>query len=341
MFLSRYSYDALAVWCRAIRHGHGAGLTLVKVFELQSRNGPQPMREAAARVARKLEAGTALEDALSAEGDAFPDLFITMATLGERMGQIPEVFGHLEEYYRLEASLRRDFRARIAWPIFQFVAGVLVIAFVIFLLGQIAESRGEQASAPIGFGLTGTSGAITFLIVIGSVVGAGIVAVKVMTKTVAQMAAFEAMLLRVPIIGPCMLAIAMGRFCLAMKLTLDSSLSVFKALRLSLKATSNGAFMAQEESIAKRVKKGDELADAIGKNPVFPADFLAALSVGEVSGQIPEVMAKQAAYYREETERQMKRVTWAASVLVYAGVAIFMIIAIFMMFSRYAEALKG
>src|SRR5262249_39736771 len=30
--LGTRSFDGLATWCRAIRHGHGAGLTLVRMF---------------------------------------------------------------------------------------------------------------------------------------------------------------------------------------------------------------------------------------------------------------------------------------------------------------------
>lgn len=341
MFLAAYSYDALASWCRAIRHGHGAGLTLVKVCEIQSRNGPQPLREAAVRIGRALTDGTTLEDALAAEGERFPELFVSLAALGERTGNIPEVFGQLEEYYRLQASLQREFRAQVAWPVFQFVAGVLVIALTIFILGLVADSNNSTPMAPIGFGLTGTPGAILFLVVVGGAVAGLLFAYKLVTQTVAKRAWLEAKLLRVPVVGPCVEAVAMSRFCLAMKLTLDSSLSVFKSIRLSLRATGNEAFMAQTDAIARRVKKGEELADAIGGNSVFPPEFLAALAVGEVSGQIPEVMGRQADYYREETARRMKRLTWAMSGGIYVMVAVFMIVAIFRMYGGYVQTIGG
>src|SRR5262249_25682431 len=152
MFGQRYSYDGLASWSRAIRHGHGAGLTLVKMFQMQVRSGPIALREPAARIAAKLDAGSTLEDALAGEAPNMPELFVTLATVGERSGRIPELFGLLEEYYRLQAQMRREFRAQAAWPLFQLVAGVLVIALAIFLIGFLAPT-GETPTAPIGFGL--------------------------------------------------------------------------------------------------------------------------------------------------------------------------------------------
>jgi type II secretory pathway component PulF len=236
--------------------------------------------------------------------------------------------------------MRREFRAQAAWPVFQFVAAVLVIAFVIFIFGFLQPSD-ATANGPVGFGLMGAPGAILFLVVVGSVVGGLIVAYKLLTKSAEKLAGFEAWLLKVPVIGPYVQASALSRFCLALRLTLDSSLSPTKALRMSLKATGNAAFVAQADRIVKRMKKGEEIAEAMARNPVFPADFLATLHVGEESGQIPEVMARQGENYREETARRAKTVTKAMAWGVYGLVAIFIIVAIFRMAGVYVNALNG
>jgi type IV pilus assembly protein PilC len=340
MFGGRYSFDSLAIWCRMVRHGHGAGLTLVRVFEMQAKNGPAALRPAASRIAHKLNHGDGLEDALKAESQFLPELFVSLAAVGERTGRMPEVFGQLEEYYRLQAQMRREFRSQAAWPIFQFVAAVFVIAFVIFIFGFLAPSD-ATANGPVGFGLSGAGGAILFLIGVSSVIGGAILAYHLVTKTVAKQAGFEAWLLKVPVFGPFVHAAALSRFCLALRITLDSSLSIAKALRMSLKATANAAFMAQADRIVKRVSKGDEIGEAMGINPIFPAEFLAMLNVGEVSGQIPEVMARQAEFYREETARRAKVVTKAMAWGVYALVGVFIIIAIFKMAGTYVQALNG
>lgn len=338
--LGTRTFDALATWCRAIRHGHGAGLTLVRMFEMQGRSGPVIFRDAARRIATSLESGSSLEDSLAAEGPALPELFVALAAVGERSGRIPVVFGQLEEYYRLQGQLRRQFIAQATRPVIMFIAAVLVIALAIFFLGVLAPA-GQEPTAPIGLGLTGTSGAVLFILVIGSIVIGLLLAIKVFTSTVAKQAAFEAWLLRVPAIGPCVEAAALSRFCLALRLTLDSSMSIGKALRLSLKTAGNAAFEADADRIVKRVRKGEELAKTLGSNRVFPVEFIATVSVGEVSGQIPEVMAKQAAYYAEEMERRMKALTKALAWGIYILVGIFIIVAIFRMAGVYIQAIGG
>jgi type II secretory pathway component PulF len=339
MFGGRYSFDGLAIWCRMIRHGHGAGLTLVRVFQTQAKNGPLGLRPAADRIARKLEAGETLEDALAAEAPVLPELFVSLAAVGDRTGRLPEVMAQLEEYYQLQGQMKREFRSQTAWPIFQFVAAVLVIAFVIFIFGFLQPSE-ATANGPLGIGLIGAPGAILFLVVVGSTVGGAILAYKLLTRSVAEMAGFEAWLLRVPVIGPFVHAGALSRFCLSLRLTLDSSLSIGKAIRMSLKATGNAAFLAQSDRIVKRVNKGEEVAKAVGMNPIFPAEFLAALNVGEESGQIPEQMGRQAEFYREETARRAKILTKAMAWGVYGLVAIFIIVAIFQLAGVYVRAIN-
>jgi type IV pilus assembly protein PilC len=310
------------------------------MFEMQAKSGPMKLRDAARRIAGKLESGVTLEDALTAEGPNLPELFISLAAVGERSGRIPEVFGQLEEYYRLQGQMRREFRAQSTLPVIVFIGAVFVIALTIFLMGLLASSE-STATAPIGFGLTGTSGAIIFLAVVGGVVGGALLAIKLLTSTVAKRAAFEAWLLRVPIVGPCVQAAALSRFCLALRLTLDSSLSIGKALKLSLAATGNAAFQAQSDRIVKRLKKGDELVKAIGNSAIFPVEFTASLNVGEESGQMPEVMARLAENYREETARRAKALTKLLAWGIYGLVAIFVIVAIFLMASVYVQAIGG
>src|SRR5262245_29852043 len=110
MFGGRYSFDGLATWCRMIRHGHGAGLTVVRVFEIQGRSGPAGLRPAAERISKRLQAGDSLEKALTAEASLLPELFISMTAVGEETGRIPEVMRQLEEYYQVQARMKREFR---------------------------------------------------------------------------------------------------------------------------------------------------------------------------------------------------------------------------------------
>jgi type IV pilus assembly protein PilC len=340
VFRSTASLSALIAWCRSLRHSLGAGIAVTKIFRTLAARGPAELRDVAERIATELESGESLEDALEKEKDRFPPLFRDLAAVGERTGHVPEIFGELEDYYTQQLLLRRQFRSDITWPAFQFFAAVGIIALVIWILGMIAENKGGDAIAPIGMGLTGAKGAITFLIAVGLFLSGLFVAYRFLTSSFRHRAAFEAFLLKLPAVGPCALAFALGRFCIALRMTLETAMPAPRALRQTLRAMGNAAFNAYEEPIVAAVKGGEEFTEALRLCPHFPQDFIETIAVGEVSGQIPEVMARQAEYWREEASRRLKALTRGAAWAVWAAVAILIIVAIFRIASVYLNALN-
>ncbi len=147
-------------------------------------------------------------------------------------------------------------------------------------------------------------------------------------------------MLKIPSIGPCIEAFAMGRLCTALQLTTDSSMGLDEAVQQSLRASANGAYMAQEGLLVATVKGGNDLASGLRRCTVFPADFADIFEVAEISGKIPEAMARQAVYYREEASRRLKTLTQMASFGVWFVIAAGMIWAIFSIASVYLGAIN-
>src|SRR5262249_32577549 len=166
MATSALPLSALVELCRSLRHYLAAGLTLVDVFRQQAKRGPAALRSVAQSIVGDLEQGHDLERALKKHKTAFPPLFLALASVGERSGDLPEVFAELEKYFRLQQQLRRQFWSQITWPLIQFVLGVFVLAGMIFVLGLF-----KSPLDPLGLGLTGTSGALWFLVIIWGSVG--------------------------------------------------------------------------------------------------------------------------------------------------------------------------
>jgi type IV pilus assembly protein PilC len=339
MLLSRHlPLSALIDLCRALRHYLGAGLTLRDVFRQQAQRGAAAVRPVAARVSEGLEAGDDLEELLKKETAAFPPLFVALATVGEQTGMLPEVFRELEQYYQLQLRLRRQFLSQIAWPAFQLFAAIFVVAGLIWILGLLGG-----AFDPIGLG-TGAGPALGFLCGAFGLLG-GTLALYVAAKRVLREGLLDAWLLRLPVVGPCLQALALTRFCLALRLTLESAMPIARALRLSFRATGNGAFAAAAETAQRAVKGGDELTAALAKTGLFPEQFQQVLAVGEESGRLTDVLEHQGEQYAEESERRLKALAAAAGWgvwMVVAGIIIFCIFRIALSYiGMIDEAAKG
>jgi type IV pilus assembly protein PilC len=335
-FATRVRLSSLIELCRVMRHNLSAGLTLRHVFNQQATRGPVGVRPIADRVSQKLQEGESLQDALEEEKAYFPPLFTSLVTVGEQSGALPEIFEELERYFALQLRLKRQFVQQITWPMIQFIIAPFIMAGMIFILG-LFNSKFD----PLGFGLTGTTGAIKFLVGWFGTIALLIAGYFVLTRTLRQQVVVDELLLRLPAIGPCLRAMAMTRFCMALRLTMETGMSIAKAMKLSLRAAANSAFDARVEQVSDAVRGGDDLTEALGKTGIFSGEFLDILATAEESGRMVEVMERQAKYYEEESTRRMTIMTQVSSWGVYLIIAMILIFMIFRIFTSYLAVLDS
>ena len=340
MFGSRPSLSDVIELCRSLRHYLGAGLSLVDAFRHQAKSGAARVRPIAGRIAAALERGDSLEDTLRREQAVLPTLFLSLATVGEHTGMLAEVFGELEKYFTRQRKLWRQFFSLSLWPITEFVLAIFVLAGLILVMGVIADIRGGEPLDPLGLGLAGPSGAVIFLCVVWGLV-AGLAAIYWLVKRrLGGAAAVERFLLRVPALGPCLRALALARFCMALRLTTETGMSIVQAMRLSLAGTGNSAFMAQAEQIATELRAGEELTLALRRSGLFPGEFLHMIAVAEESGTLDQVLAHQTEHYQDESGRRLAALTSVAGFVVYGFVGLVIIVAIFRIFNWYIGLLN-
>ncbi len=330
MMSSRLSLPSLIELCRVMRHNLSAGLTLRHVFKQQASRGPMSVRPIADRVSQQLQEGESLQDALEHEKHHFPPLFTSLVSVGEHSGALPEVFEELENYFAMQLRLKRQFMSQTAWPLIQFFLAPFIMAGMIFILGMFGSKFD-----PLGFGLTGTAGAFKFLLGWFGTIGVLVVAYFVVTRSLRQQAMVDELLLRIPVFGSCLRAMAMTRFCMALRLTMETGMSIAKAMKLSLRATANAAYEARVDQVADAVRNGEDLTHALQLTGLFKDEFLDILANAEESGKVVEVMARQAKHYEEETGRRLAILTQVASKGVWLLIAIIIIFLIFRIFSTY------
>jgi type IV pilus assembly protein PilC len=336
---SRLPLSDLIELCRSLRHYLGAGLPLVDAFRQQAKRGSSAVRPLAGRIVAALEHGDSLDDTLQREATHFPPLFLALTRVGEQTGMLAEVFAELEKYFVRQRKLWRSFYSQISWPAVQFVLAIFVLAGLILIMGMIAESRGGKALDPLGLGLSGPSGALIFLCVVFAILGGLAFAYWTLTRSVRGSAALQRYLLEMPALGPCLRALALTRFCMALRLTTETGMSITKAMRLSLSATGNDAFAARSEQIESELRRGEELTLSLTKSGLFPEDFQHMMAIAEESGTLDQVLAHQTEHYHEESSRRLAVLTNVAAYGVWAFVGILIIITIFRIYSWYISQL--
>jgi type II secretory pathway component PulF len=330
----------MAGLCRNLRHMIESGLTLAKAMRLQAKKGPPSVRAVAARLAARLEKGDDLQTCLPEEADHFPPIFLALGSVAEETGRLPEVLHELEEYFELQVKLRRDFISSVTWPAIQFcLVAFFIIPAVIYLLGVIADMKGDAGLRV--FGLIGEKGVAIWYGGVFTFVALLIGGYWAARNVFHIGPTVDRFLLSIPVLGPTISALCLARFSLGLYMTMETGMSTADAMRLSLNATNNYAFIGSADRMVVNIKEGQDLTIALREASLFPEDFLLIVENAELTGQVPEIMHKQAKIQHEIAVRRIKVMATVASRLVYLMVAIFIIALIFNMAMQYVNMINS
>ena len=142
-----------------------------------------------------------------------------------------------------------------------------------------------------------------------------------------------------------MRSFAIARFSWSFYLTQQSGMPVTRSLKGSLKATGNGAFVAQTPFITSAVMEGSSLTDSLAESRLFTEEFIEMVSVAEESGTVPEALHRLSPQFEEDARRAMKTLTRMISAVVWLLVAGFIIFFVFRFMLWYVgqinNALEG
>lgn len=339
--MSALPLKSLAHTCRSLSTLLESGVAVRQSFKLASnKTSDRRSRDALDEIAQQIAAGHEISAAMRMQVGVFPELMIDMIEMSEGTGSLPEVLTHLAEHYENNLQLRRQFVGSIAWPMFQLVAAVLIIALLILIFGFIPDDPNGPNIKQLVFGLSGVSGAIIWLTCTFG--GAGLVWVgyQVAVRLFSAQKLLDPLFLRVPVLGTCLRSFAIARFSWAYYLTQQSGMPMVRSLTASLKATTNGAFQNATPLICAGIREGEDLLVVLTESRLFPEDYLHMISVAETSGTVPEMLHRLSPQFEDQARRSLKALTAAFSFLVWGIVATFIVFFIFRFFLWYVSMLN-
>ncbi len=329
MFLSRQiALKPLSQLCRRLAVATDAGLDDRKTWQREAERAPASLQGPLSEISDGIEAGDSLTDSISRTGSYFPGMFREMVEVGEKTGSLAAVFRQLAEHYEHRLKLSRLFLAAIAWPMIQLVAVVVIVGILILVMGALDNDM-------LGLGLTGMSGLIIYLMIVGGVAAGAWAVIAAARRGVLWTRPLQTGLLRIPGIGRCLQTIALAQMSWVLHLTMNVAIDVRRALTLALRSTGNDYYRQHIDQVVSDVSGGGEIHRALERTGAFPDDFIAAVEVGEQSGRLTESMGRLSNQYEEQARLALGTLSVIAGFVVYGMVAALIIFLIFRLAGFY------
>ncbi|MBF0511284.1 MAG: type II secretion system F family protein [Candidatus Omnitrophica bacterium] len=302
---NRVKSSELNLMTRQLAVMQRAGVNIItSLASLSDQTNNTKLKEVLLAISSDIKAGKSLSDAFERFPNVFGPLYTNLIRAGEESGTLPDVFERLAELGDYEEKVQRRIKAATRYPVI--VVCVIVVAFIFLTVLIVPRFSGLYNSAGVSLPLPtlillGINDAITkfwWVMMIFSG-GIGVLARKyLLTKQGRYF--FDSLQLKVPIIGPLMIKIIMGRFAKICGIMIRAGVSILRILDFTSAGVGNVVIAQAIERIKNEVKAGNRMSVAMKQTGLFPPVVIQMVTVGEDTGKLDELFLYVSDYYEGE-----------------------------------------
>jgi type II secretory pathway component PulF len=334
--LHRASKQEVAVCVSQLASLLKAGLPLALALKsLQEQAGGTVLARILEQLRADVSEGTPLHEAMNKFPRTFPHSATAAVRAGEEGGILAEVLGRLAGQMKVEIEVRGRIRGALAYPIFLLLLGALTVSvllvFVIPRFTALFATMGEQLPLPtqILLGFSGFMDRYWVLVLLASI-GTVFTAVAAgRQEPVRQW--LDVWILKVPLVGSIVSRSETARTARTLAELLNSGVPILTGLKITQDVLKNRCFRKDLERLRDEVGRGTQVATAMARLSTFGPLIVNMTSVGEQSGQLPELLLEVADIYEKECERAIQTFTTILGpslIVVLGGIVAFVITAI-------------
>ncbi|WP_195268159.1 type II secretion system F family protein [Eubacterium sp. 1001713B170207_170306_E7] len=339
----------LGLFCRQLAITLSAGVSIIDALELSGREHKNSgFGETVLQVKMLVKQGNSLSEALRQFPGAFPELMVQMARSGEMSGSMDLVMENLGIYYEGQSDMRSKITQALFYPS---LVTIVAVGVVMYLMAGVLPAFAEifenmEAKLPMTTELLMrastalVSGGAWILLAVLLLLAAGRAALR--REAVALLR--DRFLLKLPWIGRFIGLMEGVRFADAMAIMVNSGIDMISALEIAGKILGNRVMRYRIRDVREAVRRGEALSDSLAAAGIFDRRFVQMVRIGESSGTMEQVLIKVSAYYNDEINRKIKKMTALLEpvVLLVVGGLVFFIMAsvmqpVFEIYSGYSE----
>ena len=312
--LKRVKPGEVSIATRQLATLLGAGVPLVASLEwLVSQITNPVLKKIMAEIKESVNQGNSLAYALADYPRVFSGVYVNMVRAGEASGSLDVVLDRLADLGEHQHALRSRFKAAMAYPVFMFFVGTLVLFFLVtFVIPKITpvfEEMHQTLPVPTVLLINASNFLKSFWWVILIAAAIGAVVLVQLKKTPKGQYVWDEAKLRIPIFGPVNRKIALAQFARTLGSLLQGGVPLISALQI-VRNVANNVLIADVIDVAiEEIQAGKDLASPLGQSRWFPSIVIQMIAVGEQSGELETMLDKIADTYERDVGAQIMAMT--------------------------------
>ncbi|MBO0394222.1 type II secretion system protein GspF [Stenotrophomonas maltophilia] len=334
----RLSASELAWATRQLASLLAASLPLEGALSAVIEQAERPhVAQALTAVRADVRAGQRLTVALAARPRDFPPIYRALVGAGEDSGDLARVMERLADYIEERNALQAKVLTAFIYPA---AISLVSVAIVIFLLSYVVPqvvTAFVQARQTLPMLTQVMLAASAFVRSWGVWAGLGIAALVVAWRLALRRPElrlrWDAMLLRLPMVGRFVLGVNSARFASTLAILLDAGVPLLRALEAARQTLGNALLARCADDVSARVREGAALGAALNVQKVYPPILVHLVASGEKTGSLAPLLDRAAQTISREIERRAMALTALLEptmILVMGGVVLTIVLAVLM-----------
>ena len=301
----------LAIFTRQFSVMIDAGLPLVQCLDILSQQQQSKhFQQVLAQVRQDVEEGSTLAAAMSRHPKVFDQLYTNMVEAGETGGILDLILQRLSTFIEKIVKLKRDVVSALIYPAAVILLAIVAIAVImIVVIPQFQNifmgllGPGEPLPLPtrivvgISSFMAGWGGLCILIVIVGVVVG-----LSFYYKTPGGHKRIDSILLKIPILGPIFLKIAIARFSRTLSTLLSSGVPILQSLDITARTAGNMVIEEGIIGIRTAVEQGKSFVEPLRAADIFPHMVSQMVGIGEQTGALDAMLGKIADFYEQEVD---------------------------------------
>ncbi len=293
-----------------------AGVPLNEALEiLQERTKSGTFKRILAAVLADVENGSSLAAALEKHDGVFDSVYISMVEISEESGSLEENLTFMAEQLAKEYSFRKKVQTASLYPTLILVSAAVMGGFLsFFVLPKLVDFF-----SALDIELPLSTKILLFIATAmkdhGVAIISSIIAGYIVFRTAIAHRWFrphwDALLLRMPVIGPIVQDIQLSSLSRNLGVLLASGVPLAEAINVLAKQTRHVSYQRRLQFLSAKLEQGKALGDTLKHERFveFPLLVVKMIEVGEKTGKLDEALLYLGDFYEEELDAVSRNLT--------------------------------
>ena len=291
-----------------------AGLPLDRSLTITAELASKPaLRSVINDILKQIKGGKSLAESFAAHPKYFSRLYVNMIRAGEAGGVLDAILGRLVEFERAADELRSYLIAALIYPALLTGVGAasigILLYFVIPKFAGIFEEMGAAIPPATMAMLWISKMTRNYWWIAAAGLTVVIAGARYLIRTPKGRRIWDALKLKLPLLGPTVLKMEMARFARTLGTLLASAVPLIAGVRIVQDIANNKIVAEGISKIADGAKRGEGVSRPMRDSGVFPGLAIHLVEVGEETGKLDTMLLQVADVYEKDVRMSIKALT--------------------------------